>query len=201
METNDLQNTWKNIGIELNSKTADELNLLLTSKTRKTINKFLIFIGIDIIVCVGLIVFLIMTALNRPGDLIYQVNNFILGLITVFSLFASLYSWNKLQNKELNIPLKSWLEKRINLLSKWLLGKYSKSYIIFMPFLVAMIMLSIHVFYEYKPFVEVMKSEESIYGLIVGFVIGLSVAFYAVNKIRRYQLKNLEFLKEMYGRL
>ena len=201
METNDLQNTWKNIDAEIQSKTSIELNQLLTSKTRKTINKFLIFIGIDIIVCVGLIVFLIITALNRPGDLIYQVNNSILGLITLISLIASLYSWNKLQNKELNIPLKSWLEKRINLLSKWLLGKYSKSYIIFMPFLVAMIMLSIHVYYEYKPFVEVMKSEESIYGLIVGFVIGLSVAFYAVNKIRRYQLKNLEFLKEMYGRL
>lgn len=201
METNDLQSIWKNIDVELNSKTTDELNQLLTSKTRKTINKFLIFIGIDIVVCVGLIVFLITTALNRPGDLIYQINNSILGLITLISLIASLYSWNKLKNNKVNLPLKDWLEQRIKILSKWLLGKYSKSYIVLIPILVAMIMLSIHVYYEYKPLVEVMKNEESIYGLILGFVIGLSVAIYAVNKIRSYQLKNLEFLKELFGRL
>lgn len=199
METNELQNTWKNI--ELNSKTTDELNQLLTSKTRKTINKFLLFIGIDIVVCVDLIAFLIITALNRQSDLIYQVNNFTLGLITFISLIASLYSWNKLQNNRYNLSLKEWLEQRIKLLSKWLLGKYSKSYIFFLPFPVAMIMLSIHVYYEYKPFVEVMKSEESIYGLTVGFIIGLFVSFYAVNKIRKYQLKNLEFLKDLYSRL
>jgi len=201
METNDLQNTWKNIGIELNSKTTDELNQLLTSKTRKTINKFLFIIGLDIVVCVGLIIFLILTALNRQSDLIYQVNNSILGLITVISLIASLYSWNKLQNNRYNLSLKDWLEQRIKLLSKWLLGKYSKSYIVVIPILMALIILSIHVYYEYKPFVEVMKNEESIYGLIAGFTIGLFVSFFTVNKIRKYQLKNLEFLNELYGRL
>jgi len=201
METNDLQNTWKNIGIELNSKTRDELNQLLTSKTRKAMNNFLSIIALDIIVCVGLIVFLMITALNRPGDLIYQVNNSILGLVTVISLISSLYSLKKLQNNKYNSPLKDWLEQRIRLLSKWLLGKYSKSYIVLLPILMVLIMLSIHVYYEHKPFVEVMKNEESIYGLIAGFIIGLFVSFYAVNKIRKYQLKNLEFLKELHRRL
>jgi hypothetical protein len=201
METNDLQNTWKNIGIELNSKTTDDLSQLLTSKTRKTMNNFLFIIGLDIIVCVGLIIFLIITALNRPGDLIYQVNNSILGLITLISLIASLYSWNKLQNNRYNLSLKEWMEQRIKMLSKWLLGRYSKSYIVLLPILMVLIMLSIHVYFENKPFVEVMKSKESIYGLTVGFIIGLFVSFYAVNKIRKYQLKNLEFLKDLYNSL
>ncbi|MCX6239975.1 MAG: hypothetical protein NTY07_20925 [Bacteroidia bacterium] len=201
METNELQNIWKNIDAEIKSKTVEELNQLLTAKTRKTINKFLFIIGLDLIACVGLIVFLIITTLNRQGDSIYQIINFILCAITLISLIASLYSWNKLHNNKFNLPLKDWLEQRIKLLSKWLLGKYSKAYIVFMPILVALIMLSIHVYYEHKPFTEVMKNEESIYGLIVGFIIGLFVAFYAVNKIRKYQLKNLEFLKELYSRL
>ena len=201
METSDLQNTWKNIGIELNTKTTDDLNQLLTSKIRKTMNNFLFIIGLDIIVCVGLIIFLIITALNRPGDLIYQVNNSILGLITLISLIASSYSWNKLQNNRYNLSLKEWMEQRIKMLSKWLLGRYSKSYIVLLPILMVLIMLSIHVYFEHKPFVEVMKSKESIYGLTVGFIIGLFVSFYAVNKIRKYQLKNLEFLKDLYNRL
>ena len=201
METNDLQNTWKNIGIELNSKTTDDLSQLLTSKIRKTMNNFLFIIGLDIIVCVGLIIFLIITALNRPGDLIYQVNNSILGLITLISLIASLYSWNKLQNNRYNLSLKEWMEQRIKMLSKWLLGRYSKSYIVLLPILMVLIMLSIHVYFENKLFVEVMKSKESIYGLTVGFIIGLFVSFYVVNKIRKYQLKNLEFLKDLYNRL
>lgn len=196
-----MQNIWKNIDAEFKSKTVDELNLLLSAKTRKTINKFLFIIGLDIITCVGLIVFLIITTLNRHGDLIYQVINFILCAITVTALITSSFSWNKLQKNKFNLPLKEWLEQRINLLSKWLLGKYSKAYIVLMPILVALIMLSIHVYSEHKPFTEVMKNGESIYGLIVGFTVGLFVAYYSVSKIRGYQLKNLEFLKELYDRL
>lgn len=201
METNELTNIWKNIDFEINLKTTDELNQLLTIKTKKTINKFLFIISLDIIVCVGLIVFLIITALNRQGDIIYQVNNSILCLITLISLIVSLLSWNKLQNNKFNLSLKDWLEQRIKLLSRWLLGKYSKLYIVLIPVLLVMINLSIHVYYEYKPFLEVMKNEESIYGLVIGFPIGLFVSYFAIKKIRKYQIKNLEFLKELYGHL
>jgi len=110
METNELQNIWKNMDSEMDIKTIGELNQLLTAKTRKTINKFLFFIALDIIVCVGLVVFLITTMLSRQTDIIYQVNNSILCLITVISLISSLYSWNKLQNNKFNLSLKDWLE-------------------------------------------------------------------------------------------
>jgi hypothetical protein len=201
MGTDKLQNIWKNIDSEIKHKTITELDQSLAARTRRTINKFLIFLVVDMIVCVGVIVFLIITALNRQGDTLYQVNNSVLSLITLISLLVSLLSWNKLQNNKFNLPLKDWVEQRIRLLSKWLLGKYSKLYIVLLPILLVMINLSIHVYYEYKPFIEVMKSEESIIGLIVGFIVGLFVSFYTINKIRRYQIKNLEFLKELHSQL
>ena len=201
METNELHNIWKNIDSEVSLKTTDELNQLLTIKTKKTINKFLFIFSIDIIVCIGLIVFLIMTALNRQSDIIYLVNNTILCLITLTALIISLLSMKKLQNNKYNLSLKDWLEQRINLLSGWLLGKYSNLYIVLIPLLLVMINISIHVYYEYKPFIEVMKNEESIFGLILGFLVGLFVSYFAINKIRKYQIKNLEFLKELYTHL
>jgi hypothetical protein len=199
MENNEIENTWRNIDSKISPKSKDELNQLLTLKTRKTMNKFFYILGADITVCVGLIVFLIITALNRQGDIIYQANNTLLCLITLISLLVSLFSWKKLQNNKYNLSLKDWLEQRIKLLSSWLSGRYSRLYIVFIPVLLVMINLSIHVYYEYKPFIEVMRNEESIFGLIIGFVIGLLVSYYAINKIRRYQLKNLEFLKELHG--
>ena len=201
METNDVQNIWKNIDSEINLKTTDELHQLLTAKTRKTINKFLMIISIDVLVCVGLIAFLLTTMLNRQGDTIYQVNNSILCIFTLFALIVSVLSWNKLQNNKYNLSLKDWLEQRIKLLIKWLLGRYSKLYILLIPVLLVMINLSIHVYYERKPFIEVMQNEESIFGLTIGFIIGLFVSFIAVQKIRRYQLKNLEFLEEIHSHL
>ena len=119
----------------------------------------------------------------------------------IISLYSGLFSLYKLQNNKYNQPLRNWLEVRINLLSKWLTGRFSRSYIFVIPFLYLLTVLSIHVYFENKSFVEVLNTEESIIGLIVGIPIGLFVSYYAVRKIRKYQLHNLEFLKDLYGRL
>ena len=201
MENTELQRIWKNIDSEIELKTSGELNQLLNNIIRKTINKFFVILSIDIIVSAGLIVFLVVTALNRQDDIFYLINNTILFLITCSALIISLLSLNKLNRNQRNLSLKDWLEQRIKMLSGWLLGKYSKLYLVLIPLLLVMINISIHVYYEYKPFVEVMKSEESIIGLIVGFLVGLFVSYYAINKIRKYQIKNLEFLKELHSQL
>jgi hypothetical protein len=201
METNELQNIWKNIDSEISLKTTSELNQLLTIKTRKTINKFLFIFSIDVFVCVGFVVFLILTALNRQSDIIYLINNSILCLITLTSLIISLLSIKKLQNNKYNLSLKDWLEQRIKLLSGWLLGKYSKFYIVLIPLLLVMINLSIHIYFEYRPFFEVIKNGESIYGLAIGFLTGIFVSYFVISKIRKYQIRNLEFLKGLYNHL
>jgi undecaprenyl pyrophosphate phosphatase UppP len=201
MGTDKLQNIWKKIDSEIKLKTIDELDQSLAARTKHTINKFLAFLIIDTIVCVGVIVFLIITALNRRDDTIYLVNNGIICLITIISLVVSIVEWNRLHNNKYNLPLKEWVEERIRLLSKWLLGKHNKFYIILLPFLLLMINMSIHVYYEYRTFLEVLKDKESVYSLIVGFVVGLTVSLIAVKRIRDYQIKNLESLKELHAQL
>ncbi len=201
MENNELQKIWKNVDAEINQKSKYELSLLLTSKAKQTINKFVVIISISILASLGLLIYLAITSLNRQEDWIYLINNLTLGVITFISLFSGLLSWYKLQNNKYNQPLKNWLEVRINMLSKWLTGRFSRVYIYLIPFLYILTVLSIHVYFENKLFIEVLKTEESIFGLIIATPIGLFVSYFTVKRIRSYQLHNLEFLKDLYSRL
>jgi hypothetical protein len=201
MENNELQKIWKNIDTEINQKSKDELSLLLTSKAKQTINKFLSIIIISIIVSAGVLIYVTITSLNRKDDLIYLINNITLGIVTITALLSGIFSWYKIQNNRYDQSLRNWLEVRINLLSKGLTGRFSKLYLFLIPFLYVLIVLSIHVYFEYKPFIEVLKTEESIIALIVGAPIGIFVSFFAERKIRKYKLRNLEFLKDLHGRV
>lgn len=201
MENNELQKIWKTLDTEINHVSKEELNLLLLSKTKQIINKFLIIMSVSILVCLGLLIYLTITSLNRQNDLLYIINNATLGIVTIISLITGLLSWYKIKNNIYNQPLKNWLEVRINFLSKWLTGRFSKLYIFLIPFLYVLTVLSIHVYFENKSFIEVFKTEESVVGLIVAAPIGLFVSYFALRKIRKYQLNNLDFLKDLYGRL
>lgn len=201
MENIELQEIWKNINNEISYKSKDELNLLLQSKAKQTLNKFLVIIITSILTSIGLIVFLLITSLNRQDDLLYLINNSTLGLLTLISLISGLLSWYKIRNNKFSLSLKDWLNERIILLSTWLTGKFSKLYLFVIPILYVLTVLSIHVYFENKSFIDVLNTEESVIGLVVGAPIGLFVSFFAVRKIRRYQLQNLNFLKDMYGRL
>ena len=201
MENNELQKIWRSFDTEINQKSKDELKLLLTSKTKQTIGKFLVTLSISIPICIGLLIYLTITSLNRQNDLIYLINNAMLGIVTIISLVSGVLSWYKLQNNRYNQPLKNWLEDRINLLTKWLTGRFSRLYLFLIPFLYVLIVLSIHVYFENKSFVAVLNTEESIIGLIAGIPIGLFVSYFGARKIRKYQLNNLEFLKDLHSRL
>ena len=201
MENDELQKIWKHVDTEISHWSKDELNVLLTSKVRQTINKFLFISGASVLICTGFLVFLIVAALNRQTDTIYLVNNLTLAIITVISLFIGINFWHQLQGNGYNQPLISWLDVRIKLLSKWLTGKYSSLYLYIIPFLYLLTVLSIHVYFENKHFFEVLQTKESLFGLAVATPIGLFVAFYGAIKIRRYQLRNLQFLKDLYARL
>ncbi len=201
MENLELQKIWKTIDNEINPKSKDELSLLLKSKAKQTLNKFIIILSTSILTSVGLIIFLLITAIKRQDDLLYLINNAVLGLLVIVSLISGILSWYKIRNNKFSLSLKDWLNERISLLSKWLTGKFSKLYLFVIPILYVLTVLSIHVYFENKSFIEVLNTEESVIGLIVGAPIGLFVSFFAVRKIRRYQLQNLNFLKDMYGRL
>jgi hypothetical protein len=201
MENDELQKIWKSVSTEINQKSEDELNLLLTSKARQTINRFLSITIISVIVCAGVLVFVTITSFNRKDDLIYLINNITLGIVTVLSLLSGLFSWYKIKDDRYNLPLKNWLEVRINMLSKGLTGRFSRLYLFLIPFLYVLIVLSIHVYFEHKSFIEVLRTEESIIALAVGAPIGLFVSYFAARKIRKYELHNLGFLKDLLERL
>lgn len=201
MKNSELQSIWKSINTEIHEKSKDELNLLLKSKAKQTINKFIAIISISIVVSVGMLVFLTITSLNRQNDPVYLINNFTLGMVTIISLTSGLISWYKLQNNKYHQSLEQWLSNRINLLSEWLTGKRSKLHLFLIPVLYILTVLSIHVYFEQKPFLEVLNTEDSVFGLIVAAPIGLFVSYYAVRKIRKFQLQNLQFLKDLHHRI
>jgi len=201
MDDKELQRIWKKVEVELTEKSKNELNLLLSSKAEQTLGKFRLLMSISMLTSTGLLFFLAFTAYHRQSDVLYLINNATLATITLSGLIIGILSFRKMQNKAFNQPLKSWLEVRINLLSKWLTGRYSKSYLYVTPFLYLLIVLSIHVYFEKISFIETFNSEESIIGIIVGTPIGLFVSYYAMRKIRKYQIKKLEFLQDLLKRL
>ncbi|TKG91493.1 hypothetical protein EYV94_20925 [Puteibacter caeruleilacunae] len=201
MENTELQQIWKSINTEIDSKSKDELQLLLQSKAKQTINKYVVIMGVSVTVSAGLIVYLITTTLNRPGDLLFLINNITLGIVAMIALISGSISWYKMQTNRFNQSLKEWLNERISLLSQWLTGRLSKLYLFLIPFLYALITLSIHVYFSNMSFLEVMKNGESVTGLLIAAPIGLFVSYYVARKIRRFQIQNLKFLKDMYDRL
>lgn len=199
MENRELQMIWKKFDVE--PKPVEELDLLLTSKVRTTMNKFLVIRIISVLVSMGLLVFLTVTTIKRLNDVMYVINNLILGLITGTALVLGLLSFKKLQNYKYDTSLKVWLENRIELFSRQLYGKLRFLYLFLVPVLFILIDLSIHVYYEDKAMTEVLQNEESVTGLVVGTIIGLGVAFYGAIRLRKFQAANLEFLKDLHKRL
>ena len=201
MENEELRKIWKSMNVDTFHKSKEELDLLLASKTRQAFNKYLVIIGTSITVSLALTVFLVITTVNRSTDTLYVANNLALGLIALTALFSGVYSWHKLTSDRFDQPLRVWLEKRITMLSKWLYGKQSKLYVFIIPVIYLLTVLSIHVYFEEKTFAEVFQTGESIAGLIVGGAVGLFVAYFTARKIRRFEKRNLEFLKDLYDRL
>lgn len=205
IENKELQKIWKRVDTEINQKSKDELNLLLASKAKQTINKYIVMIGLSIVICLGLITWLIIASLNRQNDLIYLINNATLGVIIFISFIYYLSSFYKLQNNRYNYSLKDWLEVRVNILSGWLNGRFNKLEFYLFPLLFILTFLSIHAFYANLDFMEVFKSEkfleEDMWGMIVFTPIVLAGGFYTLIKTRKYCLKNLAFLENLHERL
>ena len=105
MENLELQKIWKTIDNEINPKSKDELSLLLKSKAKQTLNKFIVILSTSILTSVGLVIFLVITALKRQDDLIYLINNALLGLLVIVSLISGVLSWYKIQNIKFSLPI------------------------------------------------------------------------------------------------
>jgi len=204
-ENKELQKIWKNVDGEINQKSSDELNLLLISKARQALHKFVVINTVSILVCIAVIVWLAITSFNRQHDVFYLVNNAILGATVFLTLYHGLTVWYKLRNKKCDKSLKTWFEIRVNILSKWLNGRFHNIEFYLFPLLYILTFLSIHVFYSGLDFMELFESKkflnEDIWGIIVFTPIILAFGFHYMIKTRKYYLQKLEFLKDLHGRL
>lgn len=201
MENNELQKLWENIDTAMGHVSKSELNRVLRDKVKKTVRKYLYIIGLSVTISAGVIIFLIITALNRPGDELYLLNNMVLGILTLTALVISVKAWIKLQNQNTGQSLKEWLNAQIKQLTEGLTGKHSKLYVITIPVFFILLLLSIHVYFENMLFSEVLRNEESITGMVIAIPIGLFVSYQVHKAIRAYQKKQLEYLYEIQKKL
>ncbi len=190
---------------DIKQKSRDELNLLLTSKARQVFAEFLIFNITAIPVCIGLMVWLIISTANSIDDKLYVANNVLLGSIGLFTLFHVIRGWHRYKRSKMDKPVKEWLGIEIDLLSKWIIGKYKRIDLYLIPILFILSFLSIHVYHSDLYLIEVFRSDkfisEDMWGLIIFTPIIFAASFYGLIKLRKYQVKKLQFLKDLYGRI
>jgi hypothetical protein len=205
MENNELQNIWRTVNSDINQKSKDELNLLLTSKAKQVFAEFLILNITAFPICMGVMVWLIVSTVNRLDDILYVANNILLGTIILFALFYVIRDLYRFKLNKMDKPVKEWLEIEINLLSKWLVGKYSRIDFYLIPILYILTFLSIHVYYSGLYFIEVFGSDkftqEDIWGIIIFTPLLFFGLFYSLIKLRKHQMKKYQFLKDLHGRL
>ena len=201
MEDKELQQIWKNVEVELPEKSKSELNLLLTSKAEQVLGKFRLTMTFSVITSSCFLFFLIISASYRQNDVLYLINNLILAIITLSAFITGIFSLRKTQNKTFDQSLKSWLESRIKALSAWLTGRFSKLYLFLLPLFYLLSVLSFYVFFSNTSLMESFQNKGALTGLLVGVPIGLFTAYFVIVKIRKYQIKNLEFLQDLHKRL
>lgn len=198
MENNDLQKIWKSIDSKIESKSENELQRILESKSRKILNKFYFINLATIFITVGFFTFLTISVINRWDDIYYRINNLSIGIVSIIALVSELYTLKLFRNNKPAYSLKEWIEKSISYMSKELRQRISY-YIL--PLIAIPSILSIHVYYSHDSFTDIFKDEESMYGLILGFIVGVIVGYIFINRYRKYQTENLNYLKELYDRL
>lgn len=205
MENSELQKIWRTVDSDINQRSRDELDLLLTSKARQVFTEFLILDIIAIPVCIGLMVWLAVATANRLDDRLYVANNILLGSIVLFALYYIIREWHRFKRSKMDKPVKEWLETEINLLSKWLTGKYRRVNYYLIPILYILSFLSIHIYYSGLYYIDVFRSDkfinEDMWGVIIFTPIAFAGLYYGLIKLRKYQMKKLQFLKDLHGRL
>jgi Co/Zn/Cd efflux system component len=198
MENKDLHEMWKNIDSGISNKSKPELNNILNTKVKSTINELLLVIFSSSVITVLFLAFLVIAAIHRSTDKFYVINNSLMILIALIALIQKIFSFRTLNNNKANLPLKEWLKYRIELLSGMIYNN-TAYYILPLGFILAM--LSVRVYFSSQTLVEMVSSVDSIVGLIIGGFIGLSVAILSVRKIKRKQSGNLDYLRELYNQM
>ena len=175
-----------------------ELEKILKLKAKRTINKFVYTLIRSILIFAGFITFLVITMVNRRGDIYYIINNLLLCSVFTFMMGYLILVFIRLNKNLADLPLKRWLGWRINSLSRSL--KHKIAYFIF-PFFLVLSLFSVRVYYAHKPFFEVINTKELVSGLLTSLVAGLSAGYVSLIISKKRHRRYLEYLEDLYKRL
>lgn len=195
MENNDLQRIWRKLGKDMRGYSKEDLANMLAARTKKAFLRYLFYVAFAIAVSAGFLAFLLIAMINRWGDVYYRANNLFLSIVFVVALWLMIRSVRMLGRSPSLASLRDWLKYRIDGLSR---AVKSKTAYFILPILTVFTLLSIHVYYEYKPFLEVIQTGESVYGLIAGYLAGLAVGFFGIFKLKKIMGRQLGRLKDLY---
>ena len=199
MEDYELQTLWKSVDTNIHQKSKTELELLLRSKSKDVVNKFLAFTIRSIVASIICLLYLGCSAVARLDDTIFVLNNAFLWVLCMLALIARFRYWQLLSDDYHYQPLKDWLEFRIKILSYWPSSTYRSYYVI--PFLNASLGLSLIVFIHNMPFIEVLKSKPIMISFIPSYLFGLVICYVLLQRIARKFNRNLMFLKDLHRRI
>jgi membrane protein DedA with SNARE-associated domain len=201
MENDELKQLWSGAGVEALSMTKDELKSILGAKIQKSMNRFILITSVAALTSAGVLVFLLITGMERKSDPLYVINNLTLGILTITSLILSLVSWYRLGKADYSFSMSEMIRRKRDMISRSLYSPYRKVKVLVIPLLFVLTVMAINVFYSGMTYAEVLNSEESLAALIAGVVVGLPVSFYVERKLYKQQLSYLNELKDLYRQL
>jgi hypothetical protein len=197
----ELQNIWKNVETTFEEKSKKELKLLLESKAKSKINKFLFINAIAITIIVCFMTYLFVSSYKNLNDYTLLTINSILFLVIIIGLISAIRSYQKLEYKNIDQNFKKYLNEQIKFLDKNLKSNHKFILLIFIPVFYSLTVISIHTSFSNFTALELLDSWDKLTPLLFGAIIGLTTAITTSILIRNYQIKNLNFLKDLHERI
>lgn len=200
MKKEDLKSAWKTLGKPDTYFNKEQINGLIMEKYRKIIRQRIDYMGMSILLSVIVLTYLIVAGLLRWSDPYFVTLNGALALyLTILSLFSIKYFRELTAPGALTEGVKQGIEKRAVVMEKGF--KRSRWDLAIVYPLGILLTLSIHVFFERKPFLEVMKNEESIWGIMIGLLVGLTAATIYYKKVTKYFGRQMKEFRNMLAEL
>ena len=176
--------------------TNEEIRTLLLEKHDSIIRGQKIFHLVSVILCIGLLIYLIITTILRSRDSLFVILNTIIILIVIPLAISSFYTFQQLYSNSMgNGNIKEWLEVRIVHIER--LVRRSRWQSVFVVIFVGLLELSIHTFFRNTNISAILADEESRWGLLAGFCTGSISALIVAKALTKHFKNNLSRLSSI----
>jgi len=180
--------------------TNEEIRTLLLEKHDRIIRGHKIFQLISLFVCVGLLIYLIVTTVLRLSDSLFIALNTVIILLVIPSALSIFYIVQQLySNNNGNGNIRELLEARVVHYERCI--RRSRWQSVFIIIFVGLLELSIHTFFRHTNMSAILADEESCWGLLAGFCTGSILAIIVVKALAKRFKNNLSRLSSILKNL